>query len=119
MIITKQDFEKLSKVKQIEYKSKIDKIRNEDFHSYGLIYVWWFIYGFAFFLVILPLYKIAFGAEILISFFNTFSSYLLVSKWIIILGFSIDLVRILNYIRRLDSVKREYFKHKIEVINGR
>jgi len=119
MKITKQDFEKLSKKKQIELRERMDKIKNEDFHSFGLIYIWWFIFVFAFFILILPLYKLAFSSEIVLPMFKIFMGVLYFFKLVIMVGFTCDILRILNYFRRKDKLRREYFKQKIEVINGR
>ena len=116
MRLTKELFEKLNKNDQDEYKERRKKIL-DDFCPFSLFvtYILWTIYIFAFSLIVLPLWKIAFGSEVFIRLGAMFYSLFKIMFFIIGLGLIIDIILILFMLAKLIKLKEEYFKIEVKV----
>lgn len=122
MHITKELFQKLSKKKQLEAKNEMQICNdnfNKNFHSITLCYFKLFVKAFILFLILLPLYKIAFGSEILIIFYNILKTMFIIFKYALFIGIALDLAQVIGYSMKKDKIRKKYFIQKIEVRNGK
>lgn len=113
MRIDKELFDKLSKSNQEEYKSKrkeIDEINCLNLWVTALNYI---IYTILLMLIILPLWKLAFGIEITLSLFQIGLLAVRIFIWFAVIGFIIDYTILLGKIFRKEKIKKEYFKIEV------
>jgi hypothetical protein len=116
MKITKEDFNKLSKNKQKEFKERISNVKLVYDGSIVLTYIWWSIYIIAFFFIVIPLWKLAFPSEIL-SILNLFITLLRLMWLVICVGVAIDLINIFSYFFRKNKIRNEYFYIEVKPKN--
>ncbi len=121
MRIKKEDFEKLSKKKQEKLKDKIKKI-NEVYSFDKVTYVWitflkYLIYAFILFLIIIPLWKIAYGDKIVLSLMKVFLITIKILWTAMIVGVLVDIIIIYAIVIlrtfKKTKVEKEYFKIEV------
>jgi hypothetical protein len=111
MQITKEMMNKLSKNDRQELKKKVDNLNLKELPlTFFCTYVRWFVVAFAFTLIILPLWKLAFPDAVwaigyLSILICKFCTSLIFIGLIIDLGIIIMIYKLLS----LDKIKREYF----------
>jgi len=117
MRLNRELIEKLNKKDQEEYKERRKKILDDFGMPFSLFvtYIFWTIYIFAFSLIVLPLWKIAFGSEMFIIFGAMFYLLFKIMFFIIGLGLIIDIIFILFMLAKLIKLKEEYSKIEFKV----
>ena len=110
MRITQKMFKSLNKNDQTELtiKSKeiVSKIKPLRFFT---TFVWWTICTFAFSMIVLPLWKLAFGAQIFIVISRFFQSIIQIMFFFVIVGLITDFLVVLITLYKLEQLKKEYF----------
>ena len=113
--VTKELFESLSKKDREQYRLKIDKIIDEEFHSMGITYIFWAIYYCAFILIVMPLWKLAFSLETFVLMSDALLNVTRLIPTIIAIGFCIDIIIFAFRFIRINRVKKEYFDLEVKV----
>lgn len=117
MKVTKELFNRLNKKDQEEYKLRIKEARNKiEVLPITLDITYSFIKIFAFLIIIIPLYKLAFGMDTVIPLFKVFLTTARIFTFAIALGIYLDLLlNILYPLMLINRIKREYFNVEIKV----
>lgn len=114
MKINKELFEKLSKKSQEEYKKRIDKVREIPFIYAWVTYLRWFAFTLVAMLIILPLWKIAFGWEIFLTLFKFVPFIIRFFSLIIAIGFTLDFLILLMKSYKINKIREDYFKIEVK-----
>lgn len=117
MRITKEMIAKLPEKKQIEYKERMKEAKDKLGNNLLFItYIQWLVYTVAFSLVVIPLWKLAYPDMVLniVTMFGTLTKILGMA---LVLGLYIDIILLILGIYRINKIRLEYFKQKIEVRN--
>lgn len=109
MRVTQEMLDKLSREKRKDYIEQKEKI--SDFRPLAIFttYILWTIYIFAFSLIVVPLWKIAYGPTTSITISKLFISLLMIMKFLIIIGLLIDIICIIIFMLTLQKLKERYF----------
>jgi hypothetical protein len=117
MRITKELYNKLSKTKQTELKERIDKARDNALPPlmFFATYLRWTVIFAGFTLIVMPLWKMAWGGEIFLSMTRGLFSILNILGIIIGIGLCIDLALALLHLYKINKIKSEYFDVEVKV----
>lgn len=114
MKIDKELFNKLSKDKQKELKERAEKIRSIPLLYIYNIYIYWSIYLMGLLLLIIPLYKIAYGNKIVNSLIVLGTLLLKVLVICMVVGIVIDVSILIFKFYHLNKLKYDYFKIEVK-----
>jgi hypothetical protein len=121
--ITKEDFYKLKQLDRIEYRQRKEQIDKRYGGSVtcsitlGIIY--WLIGLVAYLLIALPIWKLAFGSEVLKGLISASRRGLMLFELAIFLGIVLDILMIYFYRMKKKELNSDYFKEELIIKHGK
>jgi hypothetical protein len=112
MKITKEQFSRLKQLDRIEFRQRYKEYEDTSSVTLGLAWDMFFILGFL--MLLIPLYQLAYGKDVVISLFHVFPIIIVVFKVAIIICVATDIISMIyNYVQR-KRIINEYFKVEVK-----
>ncbi len=114
MKIDKEKFNKLKQLDRIEYRQKVEMIKNWMNGSWGLPFLWLFLGILAFTILLIPQGYSALGIEFVADIIETAKIFLSFLLPLIFFGYLIDFMFYLIRRNNLKELEEEYFKIEVK-----